>query len=846
VGAARPRPAASARSHRMESRVTADRAARPPHRPAWPRLVRAAVLAMALAPVAARAVERIEKIELLGNEFLSREAFLALTDLEVGDVYDEQALQREYRKVWETGLFEDLLLESAPGAEPDGKVVIWTVSEKPRIDSVTYETVKAFTQQRLEEVLKENDAAISTSSTLDEEKVSRTRRLVEELLAAEGYPEARVTVVQRRIGRSRVALEFKMDPGPKMKIEDILFTGNTVFTQRELQGFLKMTKEKGLFTSWSNKTTYYRQRLEEDLQEIRDAYRAKGHIQAEVGEPKVQDARAGKSGKEERRLVRLVIPIEEGPRFALGKLTLTGNTVFPTAELRQLIPLAEGEVLNDSLLKLGISRIDNRYGDAGYLYAVSSPRYSPDPKRLAADVDVQVTENDRYSIRRIEFDGNVRTKDEVLRREMRLQEGDTFSRRDFHVGLRKLAQLGYWELEAEPTITPADTGKPEVDITVRGSEVGRNEIQFGGGFSGVDGFFATFSFQSRNFMGRGSQLSVSGQIGGETTRYAISYVEPYFLKTRGTLGASIYARDQDYDGYDREGKGASVFWAYPTSTFSAFRVSARWDDSEIIGEGNVEDDRFITYALTPSWAFDNRDNPFRPTRGRRLSTSMELGASRDEQTDFINPDYVDGTVNFVKPEVGITQYFRTARKQYFGIHAETGLLEPTGGGALDPVPEDGIDRPYLPVFERYFLGGEQSIRGVETRSVGPRLIHTSPGGIELEDVAIGGDAYYLVNVEYNWPLSKIFEASLFLDMGNAFGVNHVDTDSLVDAEDQDVLEIVDSDPFDVKATAGIEMRFHTPVLQQPLRLIYGCKVFGDFLDDESTCSFQFSIGRTFQ
>jgi outer membrane protein assembly factor BamA len=466
---------------------------------------------------------------------------------------------------------------------------------------------------------------------------------------------------------------------------------------------------------------------------------------------------------------------------------------------------------------------------------------------------------------------------------MRISEGQLFSRRDFLVSSRKIAQLGFFELDGDPVITPVP-GTNEVDVKVRGKEVGRNEIQFGGGYSGVDGFFATFSFFSRNFLGRGSSFSVSGQFGGETTRYSLSYVEPYFLRTKSSLGGSVFARQQQFSGFDRDGKGGSIFWSYPTSTFSYFRTTASFENSQITGRrAGITDDDFTTYSLTPSYTFDNRDNPLRPTRGRRLNFDLEVGASRDNNPDYPSPFKDISDVNFLKPSAGITQYFRTFKKHYVGIHAEAGFLTPFSGNADSPHPEDGVDAPYLPVFERFFLGGERSIRGVETRSVGPQLRHyqkhqgltdcngngtfytdpanpvtPEPGegmnqycpGFDdkdlVDNLAIGGDAYWLVNLEYSIPFSSIFEATAFVDVGNSFGVNHIDLFDLVDANLGDRVTVTDSDPFAAKATAGVELRFHTPVLQQPLRLIYGCKVFGDFSDDAGTCDFQFSIGRTFQ
>ena len=307
------------------------------------------------------------------------------------------------------------------------------------------------------------------------------------------------------------------------------------------------------------------------------------------------------------------------------------------------------------------------------------------------------------------------------------------------------------------------------------------------------------------------------------------------------------------------------------------RATAAWENSKILGNSSgVEDDEYNTFRVVPSFTFDNRNNPYRPTRGLRFNAAIDLAASKDENPNYDEARFDQGMVEFVKPEIGYTQYWRGHKRHYIGVHAEGGLVTPvSGSGADDPVVDDNIDTPFLPVFERYFLGGEHSVRAVETRSIGPKLaqyratggFHVVPvdcngdgdtadvefgensGGTCLvlqNDVEIGGDAYWLMNFEYSVPFSEMFELTAFVDVGNSFGVNHLDVFSLIDELDGDKIVISDSDMFDAKATAGIEVRFHTPVLQQPLRLIYGCKVFGDFNDDAGTCSFSFSIGRTFQ
>jgi len=790
------------------------------------------VLLMASVPsVGQEAV--IDELRVEGNDFISDEAFLALTSISVGDPFDVKRVRGEFRKVWNSGLFENLRIEAEPGTR-GGVTLIFVVEEKPRVDSVRYEKTEALAPRKITEALEQNGLSIRSGEPVDEAKISQNVKLIEELLSREGYTDATVEVVREDVSRHRVSLFFSIDPGLRSRIKEIHFEGNTVMKDGRLRKIMKETSEHWVGSLFTSHDVYYPTRLQGDLESIVAEYKKKGYLDIRIGEPRLDDL--GKSEKKERRWVSLTIPINEGPLYTLGDVKFSGNEVFSSPELRILVPVQPGEMVNDSLVQLGRSRIENVYGDAGYIF-VSAPHIYErrQDQEGVADLVYRINEDRKFFVNRIDFEGNVKTKDAVLRREMRLMEGDVFRRRDFNLSLRKIAQLGTFQLDPDtPTVEKVSPTSDRVNVTIRGEEVSRNELQFGGGYSGLDGFFATASFSSRNFLGRGESLSASVQLGGRSQRGSIQYVIPYVFHSRNTLGFSLFIRDLEYTDFNRKGQGGQVWMQFPFHNFSLWSLLYRYEDNEVTADddiaGVVAND-VVTGSITPAYLLDSRNNPFKPTVGNRLRASMEVAS-----------EALGGDINFYKPIVASSWRFgqkqvpgRTRPSPYFAVNIEAGFL-----GS----PDDDV-----PVFERFFLGGEQSLRAFETRTISPVIRNKVTGAVSY----LGGNQFYQGNFEYAIPLNDFFEVVTFLDFGNAWGTDYIDPLSLIDFDPDgdgfpdytpDDFEILDNDAFsDIRYSAGVETRFYTPVFILPVRLIFGCNL--DPRPGETQCEFQFSIGRTF-
>jgi outer membrane protein assembly factor BamA len=708
----------------------------------------------------------IGQIVVDGNVRVSDSAFFGNLHLKPGDPYDERLIRSEFERLWELDLFDDISVETRrrPGGTVD---LIFHVRDRPLIGSVTYLGQKAITETSIQERLQQGKADIRRGQPVDFSLLRRAEALITHMLGEKGYLDARVRARLSQVSHGQQDVTFDIREGGKTKIKAIDFVGNTVFKDAQLRKTLKLTKQAFWLTSWaSSKPLYHPAKFDQDAENIRTAYRSRGYldilIQPEVVEVETAQARKARgdkpkpgsepqveeeslprrvtfdpsalddlseeveeppppapapegetekerakrikkeqkarqeAGKGAKRWVYMTVPIQEGRQYRLGTLEVEGNDVFSDREILARFPLRPGMVYNDSIVKLATKRIEDDYGERGYFYVSLDPRLAKHDD--LADLTLEITEDRKYYVDRIEFSGNNSTRDQVLRREMRLQEQQLFNVKQMRLGIRKIAQLGYWQVGSDPVVSPEqDTGK--VRIEVQGVEASRNEIQVGGGVSGIDGGFFQGSYSTRNFLGRGEIFSAFLQTGQRGSRYALNFTEPWFLGRPWALGFSLFKRQQNYSGFRREGQGGAINIGRLLGTFSRFDVAYGLEDITYVptaaGFGLPSTAR--TSSILSVYTFDTRNNFFRPTHGIRLQSSVEYAGG------FLGGDY-----NFVKFRQDGTLYMRGfARRHYAALNASYGYVEPFG------------DSAFVPQYERYYLGGERSLRMFRTRSVGP-------------------------------------------------------------------------------------------------------------------------------
>jgi outer membrane protein insertion porin family len=798
-----------------------------------PSLLSGGFSARAQAPQAPVNGRTIEAIEFKGTKALSEDTLRYYLGIEPGQPLDEEALNRNVKQLWDRNLVDDVQVESVP--TPAGVKLVITVVERPVLRSIDYEGLKRISKTDLQDKLTTQRIRVHEGEPLSLGELQRVKDLIEQLYAEKGYRFANAQYDIQDMGPNEKKVVFTVDEGNRVRISDIQFEGNTVFSDLRLRWSMKKTKESNLISRISKKDIYDPAKLQEDLDKVRDLYRGLGYKNIVIGDPKV-DVRAmnptATSLKDQNRRMFITIPIEEGERWKFGEVKIDGNQIYPEKALMRVFEHKTGGWLRSKVIDDGVKEISDLYHNTGYIFAHVEPELVEREGRVA-DVHIHVKEGEQFQVGRIEFSGNDRTKDKVLRRELRLYEGGLMNVAAIRNSVLKVNQLGYFKLnEEDPVDIDTDTEKKKVNLTFKGEESDRTELQFGGGWSELDGFFGQFAINTKNFLGRGEQVGVSVQSGKLRNFFDLSYYIPWFLDKPQSIGVRAYNQSLQYDllaggtdTYLRHSRGAVLTYGRNYRLFNSVSLSynrSNYNDETSVtvpallpGEtpppaGQPQPGDVVTTklrinnsSLRPAFAFDSRDNPFETTRGQRLSLAVEYAGG-----------FLGGDNNFWRPEVAYSIFQPVSNyptKTLFAINAEAGWIKPFGGHDI-------------PVLERFFLGGENSIRGHRFRSIFLRDAKGEP----LRDVnglVLGGDKFAQLNLEYHFLLGGPFRLLLFADAGNVYGPGSTFNLS------------------DLRKTAGVELRVFLPVFGAPLRFIYAKNL--DPLPQDSFEDFQFSIGTSF-
>jgi outer membrane protein insertion porin family len=773
----------------------------------------------------------IESIEFKGLKALSDDTLRYYLGLEPGQPLDEEALNRNIKQLWDRNLVDDVAVESVP--TPAGVRLVITVSERPTLRSIEYEGLKRISKTDLQDKMTTQRVRVHEGEPLSLGELQRVKTLIEEMYGEKGYRFATAQYTVEDVGPNEKKVVFTVDEGNRVRISDIDFEGNTVFSDLRLRLSMKKTKETGLITRLSKKDIYDPAKLQEDLDKVRDIYRGAGYKNVVIGDPKVE-VRALNPGaaepKNQKRRMFITVPLEEGERWKFGLVTIEGNQIYPDQLLMRAFTNKTGGWLRSKVIDDGVKQITDAYHNTGYIFAHVEPELVEREGRVA-DVVIHVREGDQFKVGRIEFQGNDRTKDKVLRRELRLYEGGLMNVTAIRNSVLKVNQLGYFKMnEEDPVEIDTDTENKKVNLVFKGAESDRTELQFGGGWSELDGFFGQFAINTKNFLGRGEQVGVSVQTGKLRDYFDLSYYIPWFLDRPQSIGIRAYDQSLEYglvsnaNHYLRKSKGAVLTYGRNFRLFQSASISynnSRYnDETQAVAQDpaitgiplpeGVLPGAILTIknvinnsSLRPAYVFDSRDNPFEPTRGKKLTVAMEYAGG-----------FLGGDNYFIRPEASFSIFQPLSNyptKTILAFNAEAGLIDSFGGHGLSSL-------------ERFFLGGENSIRGHRFRSIFLR----DDNGTPLTDqfgVILGGDSFVQFNLEYHFLLGGPFRLLLFGDAGNVYG---------------------ELQPFNLshlRYTAGMELRVLLPVFGAPLRFIYAKNL--DPLPQDSFEDFQFSIGTSF-
>ncbi len=789
-------------------------------RPSLKNSVASAVLALVCTPVVAQGLagQRIQAIEFEGLRALAAETVEFYLGIERGAVYEPFSLNQNLRRLWERELIDDIEVE-AIGVQ-DGVKLVVRVTERPLLRSIEYIGLKRLDRNDIIDRIAEDRLQVREGDALNLGDIRRLQRSIEALYREKGFRLARAQYQVEAVSPGERTVTFTIDEGDKVRIAEIDFEGNTVFGDRRLRWSMKKTKESGILSKLTKKDVFNPATLDEDLDKIRELYHNAGYKNVVLGDPKTE-VRATKPGaptvEQQRRRLFVTVPVEEGGRWTLGEITVTGNDTFNAELLLAQFEKPSGGWLRADVIDKGIETINDVYQNTGHLFAqVQSEVIERDDQ--VADVNVIVEEGDQYSIGRIDFKGNRTTRDKVIRRELAIQEGMVLNSGALRNSLLRVQQLEFFKVdESDPVAFEFDNEKKLVDLTIKGDEGDRTEMQFGAGFSEVDGFFGQFQFRSRNFLGRGETLGVSLQSGRRQDIFDLSYSVPWFLDRPQNAGVQIFSRELDFELFDgqrirQDTKGATLTYGRRLALFSNLSFSYSFfesrDQRQVLSpiDGTLVDQDLSrdVASIRLAYGFDRRDSRLQPTQGMQYTASVDYtGGVLGGDTSYIRPR---ATFSLFKPLT------RGAQISTVGaINIEAGVIEPFNGRELF-------------FLDRFYLGGENSMRGFRFRSI---WVRDEQGRTVTDETGfpLGGDSFVQLNLEYQLLFGGPFRLVAFGDVGNVF----VDEQSI--------------DLSSFRYSTGLELRVLVPIFGAPLRFIWATNP--DPLDDDRFDSFQFSVGTTF-
>lgn len=792
----------------------------------------------------------------------------------------EKSLLDDFKRLWATNFLDNLWIEVKDQPYDNGVVgkhVIFHLEERPRIKIVDYTGTGKVDRTKVDEKMREKGISLRLDSFLDQSQIRRTSGLLREMMAEKGYEFAEVTPTVDELpgGPKLVKVTFNVDQGPKVKIRDIDFVGNEEIGDGALERQMKNTKEHW-FLSWiTGRGTYQEAKFEEDADKVVEYYRNKGYVEARVGTPEVKTL--GDSADKETRWIQLRVPVTEGPRYRVGEVAFDGNTVVKSEFLRPLYKAKAGDWYSEKRVRDFFVKAREVYGAGGYFEFTGFPDLKPQqaatgpldgPGVPTVDITLRLQEGEQYFVNRITFTGNTTTRDNVIRREMRLVEGGVFNTESLKYSVRRLNQLGYFkniEEEGPPGANGVDVqktpnSKNEVDVTLKLEEQNRNQLTFGAGVSQFEGFFGQLSFQTSNFLGRGESLTLSLQAGSRAENYQLAFTEPFLFDRNITGGVDIFKRSIQYiNQFTQKSQGGNVLFGFPVADFSRLFLTYSYEqvrvtdlnpfyndpvllsqspflrDSLAIGQGGV---RTIS-KVTPSFVFNTVDNPIFPNTGRRITASLDVAG-------------LGGNTSFIKPRLEAVAFMRHTSRTSIGLRGQIEYVRPTGSTIE------------VPLFERLFQGGEYTIRGFDIRSIGPRDPVTG--------LVLGGNKSLLFNAEYMIQIAGPVRLILFYDAGQVRntgesfgwwedvtqviptpGASLIDPFALSGLRDPNAPlpeTVVVGRTSAFKTSTGAEVRFFMPVLNVPFRLIFAMNpqrgnVLTNQLEPAKRFTFRFAVGSTF-
>jgi outer membrane protein insertion porin family len=748
----------------------------------------------------------IKKVTITGNKYVEEKKILDMIEVKPGEMLDEEKIDKSIRNIYKLGYFDNIIVSGK--RIDDGIEIIFSVEERPIVLSIEITGSKEPKHEEIKKriTLKENAPY----------QIYQLKRSVQDILAYcrnEGYYFAEVTykVEEKEISPDRkgVNITFYIDAKQLVKIRDVIFVNNTI-PAKKLRRQIKSLKG----------SVYNEQELELDIQRLIYYYKSKGYLQIDIPKPKIEYS-------EEKEGMIITIEINEGEKFTIESINITGNKLISEEELRARMKTEEDTLYNIRQLSQDIQNIIDLYASMGYISCQVIPQEEIDIEDNSVTISLYIDEGEQAYIEQIIITGNTKTKENVIRRELLVTEGSLFDGEKVKISRQRLINLGYFD-EVNFKIKPgSEQNKKILEINVKEGKTGT--LLFSAGYGSVPGIFGSIECTFHNLKGKGYSLNLKGEIGKRAITYEFGFTNPWFMdkKPKTLVGVESWHTKDILDDYTNVRRGGSLRVSREISVHNLLSLRYKYEEvsmrdvkenaSESIKEWQKEwGERFVTTSsMNIKFLRDTKmgDDRFNPDSGYLLNISNELVGG-----------ILGGDIAYCKPTIEISWYVPSWWRFVLALHLRCGIIT-----KLKPDKK-------LPDYEKFRVGGHYSVRGYEERSICPTTIEktsyiddTGNKVVKYIEKREGGEAVLVANIEYRFPISpNQLYGILFFDCGNVwekiYGDNGIDFSEL-------------------KYSAGFGVRINSPI--GPIRLDYAWRLSDMGMQKKGETKLHFSIGSIF-
>lgn len=727
----------------------------------------------------------IKGVEIRGNKRVDKETILFYIKSKKGEGFSSSTLNEDIKAIYSLGQFEDIRVETQDFQ--DGIKLIYIVKEIPSIRDIFFAGNKKIAEKDLKRKI-----GLSKGSPYDKNKVNKAVNKIKKLYEEKGFFFATIHPITKKVNRDQLDLIFKISEKKKVKIKKIRFIGNKAFSDKKLKKQLR-TKEKGIFSFFTDSGIYQKDMIKTDMLKLELFYREQGYINVKVLEPKIDIDKKEKA-------IFIAIPIEEGEQYKAGKIKFVGDDTFSEKELREKVDLKEGDVYNLSKIREGVFNIVELYSQRGHAYADVSPDIKVDAKEKKIDIVMRIEKGRKIYIGKITISGNNKTKDKVIRREFRFNEGDLFDSVKLRRSKERIMNTRFFEEVQIQT----SRGEKEDTIDIATSVVERptGSIGAGLGYSSVDNVIVSGQLSQENLFGNGQRIVFSTELSSRRLDFNLNFTEPRLFDREISAGIDVFNLERDYFSFRSRRQGGGVRLGKAFTEYIWGNIGYRYEKVKVsdvdpkVATNFLKNEERRTSRISPSLVRDTRDNVLNPTKGGREVLSAQYGGGMLGGLDFYK-------MSFEK------SYYRPLFLGFIGmLHGKVAFAQ-------------GYDGDTLPIYERYFMGGPLDLRGFTFEDVGPMDKNGDP---------LGGEKLLLLNAEIQYPFSNNVRGIIFYDRGNVYG------------KGDDISLTEENFSFSkMRHSVGVGVKFYSPL--GPIGIAYGFKL--DKAKGESSAEFHFLLGRSF-